>query len=290
MEYVVSPEEHGISLLAFLEKKNEKAFSLKKLKKIIEERNCKVGDRVECFSSRKLAAGEVINVSFPSQKVSKSQAVHFEILFEDPDFIVVNKPSNVVSTDESFASLGNVKLVHRLDKDTTGLLLLAKNSQALCMGEKLFLDKVIKKSYLALVDGHVTGKRGVIDNYLGKVGGYEGQSIYGAVSLKDGKRAITEWIALEAKKEATFLLCDLKTGRTHQIRAHLAGMGHPILGDYQYAKKRFISSVSFSHHLLHAWKLSFIHPKTKKQVFLISPIPGEFQKALNSLGFQSPLY
>ncbi len=284
MEYIVSSEEHGYSLLAFLEKKSQGAFSLKKIKKMIDEKKCKVSGRVEFFSSRKLAEGDRVEIEFSKENGVSRPSLKREVLFEDPDFIVINKPAGVICVEEEFLHLG-AKLVHRLDKDTSGLLLLAKNLRAETMAKKLFLERTIEKKYLALVDGKVPGKRGIIDNYLGKVGGYEGQTVYGSVSSQEGKRAITEWTVLETNKASSLILCDLKTGRTHQIRVHLSSLGHPILGDHQYAKKGFACLYNPSRHLLHAWKLLFIHPKTKKEISLVAPIPADFKKALKELNF-----
>jgi len=139
------------------------------------------------------------------------------------------------------------------------------------------------------VDGRVKEKEGMIDNYLGKKGGYEGQTLYGEVLQKEkGLRAITHFQTLAHGKESSLLLCDLKTGRTHQIRVHFSEKGHPLLGDHQYGRK-FSCPFEPSRHLLHAWKLSFIHPFTKKKIELKSPIPRDFQKALEDL-FSSSVF
>ncbi|MES2199626.1 MAG: RluA family pseudouridine synthase [Chlamydiota bacterium] len=288
MKYVVSLEEHGWSLLAFLKEKSKGAYSVKGLKQAIALKSCKVGGRIESFSSRKLAQGE--EVEFESSFLEKED-LSIKILFQDVDFAVVNKSFGIVSLPEEFRKyLGQEaalwKPVHRLDKDTSGLLLLAKNPRAEEAAKKLFSTRLIHKLYLTIVDGRVLSKKGIIDNFLGKKGGYQGQTLYGSVLEKEGMRAITHYRLLAQGKDSSLLLCDLKTGRTHQIRVHLSEMHHPVLGDSQYAKKAFQCSYLPKRHLLHAWKLSFTHPFTQESVEITAPPPADFDKALKSLGLQ----
>lgn len=289
MRYVVSSQEHGLSLLAFLKSKG--AYSVKDLKKAIASKACKVGGRVEFFSSRKLAQGE--EVEFDASFLSEENSF-ITILFEDTDFVIVNKSSGIVSLPEEFRKyLGprsaKWSLVHRLDKDTSGVVLLAKNSKAEEAAKKLFSSRAIEKLYLAIVDGKVSSKKGIIDSYLGKKGGYQGQTLYGSVSEKEGQRAITHYHLLAQGKESSLVLCDLKTGRTHQIRVHLSELHHPILGDDQYAKKTFSCSYQPKRHLLHAWKLIFTHPFTLESIKIVAPIPADFDKALKSLAIKCPV-
>jgi RluA family pseudouridine synthase len=286
MRYVVSSQEHGLSLLAFLKSKG--AYSVKDLKKAIASKACKVGGRVEFFSSRKLARGE--EVEFDASFLSE-EGLFVTVLFEDPDFVIVNKSSGIISSPEEFKKhLGSKwikwSLVHRLDKDTSGVVLLAKNFKAEEAAKKLFSSRAIEKLYLAIVDGKLSSKQGIIDSYLGKKGGYQGQTLYGSVSEKEGQRAITHYRLLARGEESSLALCDLKTGRTHQIRVHLSELHHPILGDDQYVKKAFSCSYQPKRHLLHAWKLSFIHPFTLENIKIIAPIPADFDKALKSLNIK----
>ncbi|MBS0628283.1 MAG: RluA family pseudouridine synthase [Verrucomicrobia bacterium] len=286
MRYVVSSQEHGLSLLAFLKSKG--AYSVKDLKKAIASKACKVGGSVEFFSSRKLAQGE--EVEFDSSFLTKED-LSIAILFEDSDFVIVNKSAGIVSLPEEFKKfLGpkstNWSLVHRLDKDTSGIVLLAKNPKAEEAAKKLFSARSIEKLYLAIVDGRLFSKQGIIDSYLGKKGGYQGQTLYGSVSEKEGQRAITHYRLLALGKESSLVLCDLKTGRTHQIRVHLSELHHPILGDDQYRKKTFSCSYQPKRHLLHAWKLIFVHPFTLKNIKITAPIPADFDEALKNFGIK----
>lgn len=288
MKYVVSLEEHGMSLLAFLKEKSKKAYSTKSLKQAIALKACKVGGRIESFSSRKLSQGEEVEFAFSSLE---KEDLTTTICYEDKDFIVVDKSFGIVCLPEEFikhlGSKANLwKPVHRLDKDTSGLVLLAKNPKAEEAAKKLFSTRSISKLYLAVVEGKLSSKRGVIDNFLGKKGGYQGQTLYGSVPEKEGMRAITHYHLLAQSKDSSLLLCDLKTGRTHQIRVHLSELHHPILGDSQYAKKAFLCSYQPKRHLLHAWKLSFTHPFTEENIELTAPIPADFNNALKSLSLK----
>ncbi len=175
-----------------------------------------------------------------------------------------------------------LELVHRLDKETSGALVLAKTAAAKKKMIALFKERLVSKVYLALVDGAVAKAEGTIDNYLGKKHSYEGQTVYGSVEEKRGQRAITHWRVHKRGKSATLLSCEPYTGRTHQLRAHLSGMGHPILGDAQYSKK-FICHLRPKRNLLHAYTVAFKHPTTGKPIKATAPIPLDFKQALDEL-------
>ena len=290
MEFTVKEDQHGWTLLAFLKEECKESLSANKIKKAIEAKSCKINGRVEFFSSHQVMKGDCIEFNpIESSYVKPSKIA---ILFQDDHFAVIDKPSGLVCQNELIAqALGpiarNWRLVHRLDKDTSGLLLLAKSEKAEEAAKALFAERDIQKLYLAIVDGKVKEKEGMIDNCLGKKGGYEGQTLYGEVSEK-GLRAITHFQTLAHGKSSTLLLCDLKTGRTHQIRVHFSEKGHPLLGDHQYGKK-FECAFHPPRHLLHAWKLILTHPFTKKRIELEAPIPEDFQKALGELFSSSEL-
>lgn len=277
MRYTVSDEEHGLSLLTFLHKKGEGAYSLKKLKEAISAKACRIGTRIETFSSYKLSKGEVVEFDDSLLQVSSERV---EVLYQDDDFVILNKKAGSVCKDP-FVKGSSWKLIHRLDKETTGALLLAKNPRAKAAAEELFAKRQIEKCYLAICDKKVSSSSGIINNKLSRKGGYQGQAFYG--SSAEGEVAITHWSLMCKGRMSSLILCDLKTGRTHQIRVHMSEMGHPILGDVQYAKKDFSCSYPAKRHLLHAWKLSFIHPFSHKKVSIQAPLPKDFQEALTSL-------
>jgi RluA family pseudouridine synthase len=276
-KFHVGPEDHGITLLQFLKKKCPDVSSVKSLKRAIEGRECLVNGKVEFFSSYKLIKGDVVELRtlFATGNTQSS----CEIVYEDLDLIVINKPAGVVSDAEGIKQKmqisSNVSLIHRLDKDTSGLLMLAKNSKILQSMKELFSKKEVQKFYLALVDGSLSKKSGVIDNFLGKKGSYQGQTIYGQVPEGQGERAVTHWRLLEKGLRCALMFLEPKTGRTHQLRVHLKEIGHPILGDYQYSKN-FSCPIQPSRQMLHALGLYFIHPVTKKNVILSAPLPEDF--------------
>ncbi len=281
MKWVVSSAEHALSLSAFLKEKLGEGLSVKAIKKAIHAKQCTVNKRIESFATYLVAEGD--RIEFMPLDPSLPKAL-LSFVFEDAYFAVVEKPVGLVCEEKSFQkTLGHSwYLVHRLDKETSGLLLVAKTKEAKEAALSLFSQRKIQKNYVALVDGKLEEKEGVIENFLGKKGAYQGQTFYGAVK-EGGSRAITHFYCLKRSKEASLVLCDLKTGRTHQIRVHFAEKGHPLLGDSQYAQKTFRCSYRPHRHLLHATKLSFIHPFTHKKIDLESSLPADFQEAMRVL-------
>lgn len=277
LQFKVEAIDHGLTLLAFLKKMCPDVSSVKSLKRAIEAKECLVNGKVEFFSSYKLMKGDVVELR--TLKASTNEVASCETIFEDEDLLIINKPAGIVSDAEGIAQKigykGSLSLVHRLDKDTSGLLMLAKNTKMQQAMKDIFSKKEVQKFYLALADGSITKKGGIIDNYLGKKGSYQGQTLYGSVPEKEGERAITHWRHLEKGLRCCLLLLEPKTGRTHQLRVHLKEMGHPILGDYQYSKT-FVCQVLPSRQMLHAWCLHFIHPLTKEEMQLIAPLPDDF--------------
>ena len=277
MKFKVEEEHHGLSLLTFLKKKCPDISSVKSLKRAIEAKECLLNGRVEFFSSCKVVRGDVVEL-----RAILPTACHLmqcEIVFEDADLLIVNKPPGVVSDPFAIAQMiGSTRplsLIHRLDKDTSGLLMLAKTPVMLQAMKELFSKKGVDKYYIALIDGALPKKSGVIDNYLGKKGSYQGQTIYGQVGEQDGEKATTYWRSLAKGLRCSLLLLEPKTGRTHQLRVHLKEVGHPILGDYQYAKT-FMCPIQPARQMLHAWALPFIHPLTRQDLWITSSIAEDF--------------
>lgn len=268
----VSVSEAGMRLLAFLRKHLSEHSSVKGLKRAVESKGCKINGRVEIFSTRKLSFGDVVQLEMAPKEVRSE----IEFLYEDKDLIICNKPAGVVCDNKNFP----FKLVHRLDKETTGVLILAKKESVYQKMVALFSEKKVKKKYLALVEGEVVKKEGKIESYLAKKHAYQGQSIYG--SCKKGQLAITVWKRLGRSAGASLLLCEPITGRTHQLRVHLKEMGHPILGDYQYGKV-FKVKLHPKRHLLHALTISFPHPETHKVIEVVAPIAEDFLQALQAI-------
>jgi 23S rRNA pseudouridine955/2504/2580 synthase len=279
MKWRVSKQDSGVRLLQFLKENCKEAPSVKALKRAVDHKLCTVNGQIQTFSSYQLQEKDLVALS--PAAFEKKEPLESTVLYEDADLLLIHKPAGRLSDLKDLKQKG-CHLVHRLDKETSGVLILAKTIKAKEQMLELFKERLIRKLYLAVVDGVIEKEEGVVDNYLGKKSGYEGQTVYGAVPSSRGLRAITHWKCLSRGKTASLLCCEPRTGRTHQLRVHLSEMGHPILGDRQYAKK-FRSSFHPSRNLLHAYRLTFKHPRTGKLLKVVAPIPLDFKEALDAL-------
>ncbi len=291
LEWVVSAEEAGSKLIVFLSHHLSDRYSARFLKRMIEHNRCQINQRTERFASTILNKGERIRLDLEGDiSPPRAPALQFEperLLYEDADLLIYNKPAGVNSDEKGILQLLKthflqLQLIHRLDRDTTGILLLAKNPLILNKMEKLFKEIKIYKCYAAIVDGVLFQPKGFIENYLGKKHVYAGQTIWGVVNKKQGLYAYTDWIKIKEGQGACLLHCFPKTGRTHQIRVHLASIGHPILGDFQYCKQ-FHCSYRPNRHLLHAYKVAFKHPETGQMIQVQAPLPKDFLMAQQEL-------
>lgn len=269
----VKPKEKGRRLLAFLRENCPDSPSVKALKRSVESKRCKINGKVETFSTYILKEGDVIDIEW-GDTVTKFRPI---LLWEDEDLAAFDKPPGIVSDPKNFRG----KLIHRLDKETSGVILVAKNSPMFEQMVKLFKKKEIEKEYLAIVDGVVKEKAKTISSKLAPRHHFQGQTLYGSSSK--GQEATTRWERVAQGTRSSLLLCHPLTGRTHQLRVHLKEAGHPILGDYQYARV-FHAPCEAKRHLLHAYKIGFSHPKTGERVEIIAPLPLDFQEALELLG------
>ncbi|MCH9631959.1 MAG: Dual-specificity RNA pseudouridine synthase RluA [Chlamydiae bacterium] len=204
------------------------------------------------------------------------------ILFEDDFIIAINKPVGVTSAQKELEKLLGKKilLIHRLDKLTSGLLLLAKTKGAQRAMEKLFFDREIEKHYLAIVHGRLVKNEGVIEKPLCLKKRYEGGVLYKTALY--GKSAKTEWKKVVSSNTETLLLLRPITGRTHQLRVHLDSIERPIMGDPQYGDKT-TSTLHVPRLMLHARKISFIHPILHKKIEIIAPIPIIIRQTISKL-------
>lgn len=226
------------------------------------------------------------------------------IVYEDNNLLVINKPSGLIThpkdaTDnqdsvtgwlvEKYPEIKTVGedplrpgLVHRLDKDTSGLLVIAKNQDSFIYLKNLFQDKKIKKFYLALVRGKPKEPKGIIDAPMGRIGMKRTTQVRGNKKLKDKKEAITEYSTLKNFRDFTLLEVSPHTGRTHQIRVHLKSIGTPVAGDPLYGPKNLANTKEPGRLFLHAYKLQFISPDGKALAFEADP-PDDLQKFINEL-------
>ena len=267
--------------------------------KLIEQENVKVNGK-SVKTSYKLNENDKVEVEIPEVKeISiKAQDISVEVLYEDNDIIVVNKPKGLVvhpangNPDGTLVNAlmkickgtlsgigGEIRpgIVHRLDKDTSGVLIVAKNDKAhLALCEQI-KNREVKKTYLAL-------KRGIIKENEATINMPIGRSTTDRKKMavvKTGKEAITHFKVLERFKENTLLEINLETGRTHQIRVHLSQIGYPIVGDMVYSNGK--NKFGVQGQMLHAWKIKFMHPITGKEMEIEAPLPQYFEKILDDL-------
>lgn len=238
---------------------------------------------------------DTVTVTIPPIKQIDAEAeeIPLEILFEDEDLLVLNKPAGLVVHPgagnqthtlvnallhhcSSLSGIGGKLrpgIVHRLDKETSGCLAVAKNDAAHQDLARQFAEREVKKIYLALVAGSLKRTRGTIDAPIGR---HPLQRKKMAVQPAKGRIAKTDYRVLKTVGDASLLECAIHSGRTHQIRVHLHHIGHPVVGDSLYGKK-----IAAPRQMLHAWKLGFTHPRTHERLFFEAPIPADFRHQLD---------
>ncbi len=300
--YLVTPQEEGARLVNYLKIKTQSSLSLKKIKKALEKGICRLNGKTECFASIILKEGDKVEIEIsgldsplsanqteaetqlPSQEDSphskhKSTSPYTpKVLFEDDYFLMIDKPIDLLSSDPEMQKyFPNTLLVHRLDAKTSGLLILAKNKKVKESFISIFSKQEIKKTYLAIVDGHFDKQKGKITSFL-KPRKSAGKILFKS-HPKIGQKAVTAFETLHADANYSSVLFYPLTGRTHQIRVHALELGHPVLGDYHYSQDfkypHFVDRL-----LLHSWQVEFIHPFTKKRLKVKAPIPESFKKYL----------
>lgn len=273
LEWQVSRKEAGIRLIAFLQKHLQTDRSVRYIKRCIEGNLCKVNGSVERFASKVLKEKDRIELNPKwEQQQAKEKISPPQVIYEDDYYRIVDKPPKLSCEEKNFRPF---LLTHRLDKDTSGLLILAKSKDAEEQMMQLFEKRQVGKSYLAIVDREVEKESGIIESRLVKKISYQGGAIWSSGGGKDSKEAITHWKRLGKGNKATLLHCEPKTGRTHQIRVHLSEMGYPILGDFQYCRK-FSCPVAAERQMLHAYEVIFPHPFFKQVISLQAPLPQDF--------------
>ncbi len=294
----ITVDESGIRLDVYLSKKLD--FSRAKVQKLIDDGLVTINNKA--VKSKQLTVlNNEINVVIPEPCEISVKAVNIpiDIVYQDSDLAVINKPQGLTvhqgsgTGDDTLVnallyhldSLSGINgvirpgIVHRIDKDTSGLLVVAKNDKAHLSLSKQIENKTCKRVYIALLEGTLKQDEGRIETYISRSTKIRTQM---AVS-ESGRKAVTNYKVIE--KAGGYTLCEfsLETGRTHQIRVHSKHLGHPIVGDtvYGYKNQKF----KLNGQLLHAKKLSFIHPTTNKEVSFEAEIPDYFRQVLNKIGF-----
>lgn len=271
--------------------------------KLIENQQVTINGKNE-KASYKVCVGDKVQVDVPEAQDTKlkAQDIPVEVVYEDKDIIVVNKPKGMVvhpangnpdgtlvnailaMCKDSLSGIGGEirpGIVHRLDKDTSGLLIIAKNDEAHVKMSKQIQDRLVTKKYIALVKGVVKDDEATIDMPIAR-SKVDRKKM--AVD-KDGKQAVTHFKVIKRYKRYTLLEIKIDTGRTHQIRVHMAKIGYPVVGDMVYSNGK--NEFGVEGQMLHAKSLEFSHPITGKKMHLEAQLPEYFKKVLEELDNRS---
>ena len=296
--FTVSEGNKGVRLDIYLAKNFPKIISRTYLQKLIRESKVLVNGRAR-KSNYKIEVGDFIEVEIPKpQKLElKAENIPISIIFEDDRLIVVDKPAGIVTHPApgnysgtlvnallyhveklSESNDGRPGIVHRLDKNTSGVLIVAKDELAHAFLSKQFNKRATDKHYLAVTEGVVQLDNGIIEHPIGR---HVRDRKKMAVRFSEGKDAITRYKVLERFEDSTLLEIKPETGRTHQIRVHLAYIGHPVVGDVTYGAKK--KNMPIARHALHASRISFLHPTTRERVEFESPLPKDMEGLIAGL-------
>jgi 23S rRNA pseudouridine1911/1915/1917 synthase len=294
IEFVVSANEAKLRLDQFLAKRLPE-YSRSRLQQLIRSGFVRLNE--ETTRPRRIVrSGDKIDlIEPPVEKIeTRPEPIPLDVLFEDDDLIVINKPAGLtvhpgagqrertlvnalLSHCATLSGIGGKErpgIVHRLDKETSGCLVVAKNDMAHRELSKQFAARAVEKIYLALVAGKLRKAAGVIEEKIGRHPVHRQRM---QVTSLRGRTAKTEYRVIRSSDQASLIECRLHSGRTHQIRVHLHHLGHAILGDKVYAP-RFAKN--FLRQMLHAWKLGFRHPRSGEWRNFEAPLPDDFATAI----------
>ncbi len=312
--FIVDPRQSPIRVDKFLSSKISNV-SRTKIQAAAQAGNIRVNDK-NVKPNYKIKPGDTISVllSFPQHLTEIiPENIPVNIIYEDEDILIIDKKSGMVVHPAYANYTGTLVnavawhlkdkpvtgsnwgafLVHRIDKDTSGLLVLAKNEFAQAMLAKQFYEHTIEREYIALVWGNMENNEGIINANL--IRSYKDRRIITVSDIKDkGKYAITHYKVIERFSYVTLISCKLETGRTHQIRAHMAYIGHPLFNDAAYGGNKILKGTVFTKYrqfidncfitiprqALHARTLGFVHPTKMEKVTFTSPLPDDFANVL----------
>ncbi|ARF18396.1 RluA family pseudouridine synthase [Sporosarcina sp. P3] len=272
-------------------------WSRTQIQQWVKEEHVKVNDSL-VKQNYKVKTDDKITVEQPETEEYDVEAenLHLDIVYEDQDVLVVNKPVGMVV----HPSVGHVSgtlvnglmyqvtdlsgingvmrpgIVHRIDKDTSGLLMVAKNDKAHVSLVNQLVAKSVNRVYTALVHGHIPHDNGTIDAPIGR----DKRDRQRMAVVDEGKNAVTHFKVLERFGAYTLVECRLETGRTHQIRVHMKYIGYPLVGDPKYGQRK---TIDFGGQVLHAGTIGFEHPTTDEYMEFTAPLPENFQQLLNEL-------
>jgi 23S rRNA pseudouridine1911/1915/1917 synthase len=307
-EFLTTPEAVGERLDRYLTQQlpmHSRAY----LQHLIDQQQVLLDGRTTKPGYR-LRAGDRIVVTLPPSRPSGvlAEPIPLDILYEDTHLLVVNKPAGMVVHPSpgntsgtlvnalqahcpQLSGIGGIErpgIVHRLDKDTSGAIVVAKDDAAHRGLARQFAERQVKKHYLAVVRGNLREAKGVIDAAVGRHPIYRQKM---STHTRLGRQAVTEFYVLERFGAYTLVELRPRTGRTHQIRVHMAAVGHPLVGDLVYGRNRQGAPRStpasrlswFGRQALHAWRLGFVHPATEEWLECCAPLPADLEQLLTNL-------
>lgn len=296
---MVPAEAQGVRIDKFLSEACD-GLSRSYLQKLLKSELVEV-DKRTVKNSYKLSAGERIEFEVPeaAEPEIKAEDIPLDIIYEDSDIILVNKPKGMVvhpaaghysqtlvnglmyHCRDGLSGINGVLrpgIVHRIDMDTTGVLIVCKNDFAHnAIAEQLKVHSITRK-YFAIVHGVIQEDEGTVDAPIGR---HPVDRKKMSINRKNGKEAVTHYRVLERFRQFTYVECQLETGRTHQIRVHMASIGHPLLGDSVYGPSK--SPFKLQGQTLHAGVLGIVHPRTGNYMEFSAPLPEYFSELLDKL-------
>ena len=304
LEWNVSPEHEGERLDKHITEELEGEVSRTQVQEWIKAGHVLVNGGA-AKANYKLSADDRIRVQVPEPETPdvRPEPIPLDIVYEDADVIVVNKPRGMVvhpAPGHASGTLVNALLyhcrdlsgingvlrpgiVHRIDKDTSGLIMAAKNDKAHQSLAVQLKEHSVKRKYTAIVHGQMEHRQGTVDAPIGRD---DKDRKKFAVTSKNGKRAVTHFVVLELMREYTLIELQLETGRTHQIRVHMRHIGHPLVGDPVYGPARNRFSKWIQGQALHAGVLGFRHPSTGNMLEFEAPLPEDMSRLLEHLRSQ----
>lgn len=298
LDFVINSDNVGKRIDVFLSESLD-SVSRNQVKRLIDEGNVTCNDKI-IKSNYKMRENDVLKISIPEPKELElvAEDIPLDIVYEDEDIIVVNKKKGMVVHPaagnytgtlvnallyrcKNLSSINGVirpGIVHRIDKDTSGVLVVAKNDIAHRSLSEQIKEHTVKRCYLALTEGVIKTDEGTIDAPIGR---HSVERKKMAITEKNSRHAITHFKVIERFQRYTLIEARLETGRTHQIRVHMAHLRYPLVGDmvYGYKKQKF----NINGQALHAKTLGFIHPKTGEYMEFSAEIPDDFERVLKSI-------
>lgn len=268
------------------------------IQKLIDEKNIIIDGKEKIKSGNKLKGTEKILMRIPQDEILEilPEDIKIDIVYEDKDMVIINKdPGVIVHPAQGYYTgtlvnavlyhikdLSNINgvirpgIVHRLDKDTSGLIIIAKNNSSHVKLTEMFKDKTIEKRYVCICKGNFKEETGRIETLIGRDSKDRKKM---AVVTENGKKAISNYKVLDSVNNFSLVEVGIETGRTHQIRVHMKSLNHPIVGDSVYGSSTDIAK----RQMLHSYFLEFIHPITNEKIKILGPLKDDFLSVLNKL-------